>query len=57
MFEIKQRAKDGQISKKDYEYLIQKMGINDKDLEEMLREKFMSSGKLVDEYNSKINKK
>ncbi|MBR1718233.1 MAG: hypothetical protein IJ715_03065 [Bacilli bacterium] len=57
MFDIKQRVKGGQISEKDYEYLIKKIGINDKFLEEALREKFTSSGKLVEKYDTNISKR
>ena len=57
MFDIKQRVKDGQISKKDYEYLIKKIGINDEYLEGLLREKFTLSGKLAEEYGDNISKK
>ena len=57
MFDIKQRVKDGKISKKDYEYLINKIGINDEYLEEVLREKFTLSGKLVEEYDTNIPKR
>jgi len=57
MFNIKQRVKDGIISEKDYEYLIKKIGIKDEYLEEILKEKFMSSGKLVEEYDTSITKK
>lgn len=56
MFDIKQRVKDGHISKNDYEYLIEKIGINDKYLEDLLREKFISSGKLVEEYDTNVPK-
>lgn len=57
MFDIRQRVKSGQISVKDYDYLIEKIGISDKDLEETLRENFKLSGKLVEEYDSSIPKK
>lgn len=57
MFDIKQRVKDGKISEKDYEYLINKIGINDEYLEEVLREKFISSGKLIEEYDTNIPKR
>ena len=52
MYDIKQRVKDGQISEKDYNYLINKIGVSDEYLESTLRQAFTESGKLVEDYET-----
>lgn len=52
MYDIKQRAKDGKISTEDYNYLINKMNINDEYLESTLKQTFISKGILSEEHNN-----
>lgn len=54
MFDLKQRVKDGKISNADYDFLIKKIGIEDQYLEPLLRNMFISSGKLIEEYDEDI---
>ena len=56
MYNLEERVKDGKISEEDYNYLINKIGINDDYLEPLLKQMFISSGKLIDNYDNKQNR-
>ena len=57
MFDIKQRVKNGNISKSDYDFLIEKVGVNDEYLESLLKQMFISTGKIVEDNDETIHKK
>lgn len=50
MFDIKQRVKDGKISEQDYQFLINKIGINDDYLQSLIKKMFLAKG-IFDEGN------
>ena len=50
MFNIKQRVKDGKISEQDYQFLINKIGINDDYLQSLIKKMFLAKG-IFDEGN------
>lgn len=50
MFDIKQRVKDGKISEQDYQFLINKIGINDDYLQSLIKKMFLAKG-VFDEGN------
>ena len=50
MFDIKQRVKDGKISEQDYQFLINKIGINDAYLQSLIKKMFLAKG-IFDEGN------
>lgn len=50
MFDIKQRVKDGKISEQDYQFLINKIGINDDYLQSLIKQIFLNKGILVKDY-------
>ena len=50
MFNINQRVKDGKISEQDYQFLINKIGINDDYLQSLIKKMFLSKG-IFDEGN------
>lgn len=57
MFDVEQRVKNGKISKADYEFLIEKIGINDEYLESLLRQMFISTDKMVEDNNEVKHRK
>ena len=57
MFDVEQRVKNGKISEADYDFLIEKVGINDEYLESLLRQMFISTGKMVEDNNEVKHKK
>ena len=50
MFNINQRVKDGKISEQDYQFLINKIGINDDYLQSLIKKMFLAKG-IFDEGN------
>ena len=56
MFDIKQRVKDGKISEQDYQFLINKIGINDDYLQSLIKKMFLAKGVFDDGNQTKIEK-
>lgn len=57
MFDVKQRVKDGPISEQDYQFLINKIGINDDYLQSLIKQIFLNKGILVKDYPKEENDK
>ena len=56
MFDIKQRVKDGKISEQDYQFLINKIGINDDYLQSLIKKMFLAKGVFDDGNQTKLEK-
>ncbi len=56
MFDIKQRVKDGKISEQDYQFLINKIGINDDYLQSLIKKLFLAKGVFADGNQTKLEK-
>lgn len=56
MFDIKQRVKDGKISEQDYQFLINKIGINDDYLQSLMKQMFLAKGILVENNQTEVKK-
>lgn len=56
MFDIKQRVKDGKISEQDYQFLINKIGINDDYLQSLIKKIFLAKGVFDDGNQTKLEK-
>ena len=56
MFDIKQRVKDGKISEQDYQFLINKIGINDDYLQSLIKTMFLAKGVFDDGNQTKLEK-
>ena len=56
MFNIKQRVKDGKISEQDYQFLINKIGINDDYLQSLIKKMFLAKGVFDDGNQTKLEK-
>lgn len=56
MFDIKQRVKDGKISEQDYQFLINKIGINDDYLQSLIKKMFLAKGVFDEGNQTKLEK-
>ena len=56
MFDIKQRVKDGKISEQDYQFLINKIGINDDYLQSLIKKMFLDKGVFDEGNQTKLEK-
>ena len=56
MFDIKQRVKDGKISEQDYQFLINKIGINDAYLQSLIKKMFLAKGVFDEGNQTKLEK-
>lgn len=56
MFDIKQRVKDGKISEQDYQFLINKIGINDDYLQSLIKKMFLAKGVFDEDNQTKLEK-
>lgn len=56
MFDIKQRVKDGKISEQDYQFLINKIGINDDYLQSLIKTMFLAKGVFDEGNQTKLEK-
>ena len=56
MFNINQRVKDGKISEQDYQFLINKIGINDDYLQSLIKKMFLAKGVFDDGNQTKLEK-
>ena len=56
MFNINQRVKDGKISKQDYQFLINKIGINDDYLQSLIKKMFLAKGVFDEGNQTKLEK-
>ena len=56
MFDIKQRVKDGKISEQDYQFLINKIGINDDYLQPLIKKMFLAKGVFDEGNQTKLEK-
>lgn len=56
MFDIKQRVKDGKISEQDYQFLINKIGINDNYLQSLIKKMFLAKGVFDEGNQTKLEK-
>lgn len=56
MFDIKQRVKDGKISEQDYQFLINKIGINDDYLQSLIKKMFLAKGVFYEGNQTKLEK-
>ena len=56
MFDIKQRVKDGKISEQDYQFLINKIGINDDYLQSLIKKMFFAKGVFDEGNQTKLEK-
>lgn len=56
MFDIKQRVKDGKISEQDYQFLINKIGINDDYLQSLIKKMFLAKGVFEEGNQTKLEK-
>ena len=56
MFNINQRVKDGKISEQDYQFLINKIGINDDYLQSLIKKMFLAKGVFDEGNQTKLEK-
>ena len=56
MFDIKQRVKDGKILEQDYQFLINKIGINDDYLQSLIKKMFLAKGVFDEGNQTKLEK-
>ena len=56
IFNINQRVKDGKISEQDYQFLINKIGINDDYLQSLIKKMFLAKGVFYEGNQTKLEK-